>query len=137
MSDTISHATQGGLLLLAPFIARIRRRMWIWILALIGGSVGVLPDLIGAYGNFIKHDHWTLYRSAHRGAIAEILQYVPMYWLHLYTDRLTHGPGHRWWILSERLWMEVLFWVLNLAVIGIYVRIRRKMRRDSTVVPET
>lgn len=137
MSDTISHATQGGLLLLGPFIARIRRRTWLWILTLIGGFFGALPDLIGAYGNYIDHDHWALYRSAHSGAIANILQYVPMYWLHLRIDSISHGPNHRWWIMGERLWLEVLFWTVNFAVIGWYVKIWRRKSRGTALVEET
>src|SRR5512132_1527988 len=123
MSDAISHATQGGLLLLGPFISRIRGRVWLWVLAFIGGMFGALPDLLGAYGNFVEHDHWALYRSAHHGAIAHILQYVPMYWLHLRIDTITHGPQHRWWIMGERMWMEVVLWTINLVVIGWYIRI--------------
>src|SRR5512140_3367202 len=46
MSDTLSHATQGGLILLGPFIHRIRRRTWIWVLALVGAFFGALPDLL-------------------------------------------------------------------------------------------
>ncbi len=129
MSDTISHATQGGLLLLGPFISRIRRRIWLWILPLIGGFFGALPDLIGAYGNFIQHDHWALYHSSHHGAIAGVLQYVPMYWLHLRVDSITHGPSHRWWIMGERLWLEVVFWTINVVCIWWYVRVWKK--RDS------
>ncbi len=129
MSDTISHATQGGLLLLGPFIARIRRRTWLWILALTGGFFGALPDLIGVYGRVIENDHWALYRSAHYGAIADILQYVPMYWLHLSVDNVTHGPEHRWWIMGERLWLELLFWSVNFVVIAWYMKIWKKNRR--------
>ncbi|MGA9121399.1 MAG: hypothetical protein WB699_18675 [Bacteroidota bacterium] len=126
MADTLSHATQGGLLLLGPFIAHIRKRTVLWILAFTGGFFGALPDLIGAWGNYVEHDHWALYRSAHFGAIREILQYVPMYWLHLYVDSLMHGEGRRWWKGNERLWLEIAFWFLNFALIWWYVRIWEK-----------
>jgi hypothetical protein len=132
MSDTISHATQGALLLLGPFIARIRRRMWLWILALTGALFGALPDLIGAYGNFIRHDHWLLYQSSHHGAIANALQYVPMYWLHLHVDSMTHGAQERWWVFEERLWLEGVFWSVNVACMLWYVRIwKTKAPPDS------
>ncbi len=130
MADTISHATQGGLLLLAPFIHRIRKRTWLWLLAFTGAFFGALPDLLGAYGNFVLHDHWSLYASAHHGPIREILQYVPMYWLHLEVDSVMHGEHHRWWKMDERLWLEFVFWVINLMVITWYWRIWKRNRRD-------
>lgn len=129
MADTLSHATQGGLLLLTPFIRRIRTRTWLWILAFVGGFFGALPDLFGAYGNFVLHDHWTLYVSAHHGALKEVFQYVPMYWLHLYLDSLMHGEHHRWWKLDERLWLEIALWILNFFFVAWYMRIWKDNRR--------
>jgi hypothetical protein len=126
MADTICHATQGGLMALAPFIARTRKKVWIWTLFLTGALVGALPDLIGAYGNLIRRDHWRFYNYAHAGPMGEILRYVPMYWLHLFVDSYTHGPGKRWWIWDERLWLEVALWGVNLAVIAWFVRIWRR-----------
>jgi hypothetical protein len=126
MADTICHATQGGLLLLAPFIARVRRKAWIRVLALTGAFFGALPDLFGAYGNLVRHDHWTLYIDAHAGPLGKILRYVPMYWLHLFVDSFTHGAGKRWWVWDERLWVEATLWGANLTVIAWFVRIWRK-----------
>ena len=133
MADTVSHATQGALALLAPFISRIQRRAWLWLLGILGAFFGALPDLIGAYGHFIEHDHWALYISAHRGPIKEVLQYVPMYWLHLYIDSLTHGEHHRWWKLDERLWLEGAFWMLNLLFVWWYVRIWKRNHQHSAI----
>jgi hypothetical protein len=112
-------------MLLAPFISRIRRKVWIWVLALAGAFFGALPDLFGAYGNLIRHDQWKLYTSAHAGPRGEILRYVPMYWLHLFVDSFTHGQGKRWWIWDELLWVEVALWMVNLAIIAWFVRIWR------------
>jgi hypothetical protein len=112
-------------MLLAPFIARIRRTIWIWVLALAGAFFGALPDILGAYGNLVRHDQWKLYMSAHAGPRGRILRYVPMYWLHLFVDSFTHGPGKRWWIWNERLWVEVALWVVNFAIIAWFVRIWR------------
>ncbi len=136
MSDTISHATQGGLILLGPFIYRIRRRIWLWVLGAIGAFFGALPDLLGAYGYLIRHDHMGLYQSAHTGAIASVLQYVPMYWLHLRVDSVTHGPMHRWWIMGERLWLELLFWTINIAMIWWYSKIWRRTHQASRQIGE-
>ena len=132
MADTICHATQGGLLMIAPFIGRIRRKVWIWALALTGALFGALPDLFGAYGNLVRHDQWKLYMSAHAGSLEQILRYIPMYWLHLFVDSFTHGPGKRWWIWNERLWIEVALWVFNIAVIVWFTRIwRRNLHHDE------
>ena len=125
MADTICHATQGGLMMLAPFIARIRRKVWIWALALAGAFFGALPDLFGAYGNMVRHDQWKLYISAHAGQRGEILRHIPMYWLHLFVDSFTHGAGKRWWVWNERLWVEIALWAVNLAIIAWFVRIWR------------
>ena len=119
-------------MLLAPFITRIRRKVWIWVLALAGGFFGALPDLFGAYGNVVRHDHWRLYISAHGGRWGEILRFVPMYWLHLFIDSYTHGPGRRWWMWNERLWVELALWGVNLVIIAWFVRIwRRNLTEDE------
>ena len=104
----------------------IRKRAWLWIIVALGVVFGALPDLIGAYGNIIEHDHWTLCRSAHFGEIKEVLQYVPMYRLHLYLDSIMHGPGQRWWKWDERLWLEIVLWIVNVIVIWWLIRSWRK-----------
>ena len=111
--------------MLAPFIARIRRKVWIWALALTGAFFGALPDLFGAYGNLVRHDQWKLYISAHAGHRGEILRYIPMYRLHLFVDSFTHGQGRRWWVWNERLWLEAALWGVNLAIIAWFVKIWR------------
>ncbi len=138
MADTVCHATQGGLLLLAPFLVFLRKKVWLWTLAGLGAFFGALPDLIGAWGNFILHDHWRLYGSAHYGAIAQVLRYVPMYGLHLSVDAATHGPGKHWWFWSERLWMDVLLWGLNFLLIFLYVKVWRwtAARRAAPRTPD-
>jgi hypothetical protein len=114
------------LLLVAPFVGRIRKKGLLWILGLVGGLFGALPDLIGGYGNLVDHDHYRLYVSAHRGSIEQVLQYVPMYGLHLVIDTLTHGPGRRWWVWNEGLWLELLLWLVNILIFWWLVQIWRK-----------
>ncbi len=126
MADTLCHATEGGLMLLAPFIARIRKKIWIQVLFLTGAFFGALPDLFGAYGNIVDHDRWKLYVEAHTGPIGAVLRYVPMYWLHLYVDSYTHAKGRRWWVWNELLWLEVALWVVNIVVIAWFLRIWRR-----------
>ncbi len=125
MADTVCHATQGGLLLLAPFLGLLKKKLWLWILVGVGAFFGALPDALGVWGTFIQHDHWRLYGSAHSGAIAHVLQYVPMYGLHLAVDSVTHDPGKRWWFWNERLWMDLLLWMVNLLLIFLYVKVWR------------
>jgi hypothetical protein len=137
MADTICHATQGGLLLLAPFIARIRKKVWVWLLFLTGAFFGALPDLFGAFGNLVHHDRWKLYTAAHSGRWEEIFRYVPMYWLHLFIDSITHGPGKRWWVWHERLWIEAALWGVNFAVIAWFVRLWRRNLPPSEIPGRT
>lgn len=121
-------------MMLAPFIARLRKKSWLWTLGLTGAVFGALPDLVGAYGILFRDDRWSLYNVAHFGKLRAILKYVPMYWLHLKVDSYTHGTGRRWWVWDERLWVEVTLWVVNLSVIALYVWIwRRNARRDETL----
>ena len=37
MADPVCHATQGALLMIAPFISRIRKRIVLWSLVVVGG----------------------------------------------------------------------------------------------------
>ncbi len=139
MADIVCHGTEGGLMILVLLRSWIRRRVWLWLLVGLGGFLGMVPDLIGAYGNIVYHDHWTLYRSAHFGPIKQALQYLPMYWLHLYLDSLMHGPGHRWWRIGERLWLEGFLWVVNVVVIVWLVktwkRNEEEIRRHPAAIP--
>lgn len=126
MADTFCHATQGGLLLAGPFIRTTRKKWVLWTLGFVGAFLGALPDIIGGYGNWVEHDHYRLYVSAHRGAIEQILLYVPMYSLHLFVDTLTHGSGRRWWLWNEGLWLETLLWIINILLFYWLVRIWRR-----------
>ena len=105
-------------MVLLPLLNRIGKNRLLWIFVMLGAIAGALPDLIGAFGILVLKDHWVLYSSAHESAIAHVLQYVPMYGLHLFIDSITHGRGHRWWILNEGFWLEVVFWVVNALLIA-------------------
>ena len=113
-------------MLLAPFISRIRKRVVLWSLAAVGGILGDLPDLIGLYGYFFKHDHGFLYGSSHHGAVKDVLQYIPMYALHLGVDSLTHAPGREWYGWNVRIWLQVIMWIVNVVLIMWFVRIWRR-----------
>jgi len=104
-------------MVLALIRSRIGRKPWLWSVVSLGFVLGMLPDVIGAYGNIIENDNWKLYRRAHHGDIEQVLRYVPMYSLHLYLDSEMHGEGRRWWRYDERLWLEIVLWVVNVMVI--------------------
>jgi hypothetical protein len=67
------------------------------MLAFFGGLFGVLPDLFYLYGYIFEHADTHLYVSAHHGEIRDVLQYIPMYALHLGVDSLTHDPDRQWY----------------------------------------
>lgn len=109
--DTISHAVGGyllGNLLLCPIP-----------ICILLAFFGLLPDLIGWLEKITKHDPdaWNWYVWAHS---MNILWVIPSYSLHCILDKYTHGKGKRWWIKSERLWAEILYWcILTIAFIFI------------------
>ena len=123
MSDPLSHATQGALMLLAPFISKLRKKIWLWLLVPLGGTIGALPDLLGLYGFAFRHDHGDLYWSAHHGAVKDVLQYLPMYALHLAVDSLTHDPDRDWYGWKLRIWLQIIFWMVNGILIVWFVKI--------------
>jgi hypothetical protein len=131
MADPICHAAQGGLILLAPFIARLRRQFPVWVIAIVGGILGVLPDVIGAFGLFLLGDEGRLYEQAHSGAIKEVIQYIPMTWLHLFLDSFMHDPYFTWNDLNVRGTLAVLLWLVNIGVIVWFVRIYRRNNKAS------
>jgi hypothetical protein len=113
-------------MLLAPFIARLRKKVVVLSLAAVGGVLGVLPDLIGLYGFAVRHDHGILYKSAHHGAVKDVLQYIPMYALHLGVDSFTHDPDIQWYGWNVRIWLQILLWFANVAVLWWFVRIWKR-----------
>jgi hypothetical protein len=126
MADPVCHATQGALMMVAPFISRLRKRAVLWTLVLVGAVLGDLPDLMGVYGFFVKHDSGVLYESAHIGPISHVLVFIPMSGLHLYLDSVMHELENGWSGYLEWLWLEVLMWVLNIVLIYAFVRIWKR-----------
>ncbi len=43
MADPVCHATQGALMMVAPFISRIRKRVVLWTLVCVGAVLGDSP----------------------------------------------------------------------------------------------
>jgi len=126
MADPVCHATQGALMMVAPFISRIRKRIVLWSLVCVGAVLGDLPDLLGGYGFFIRHDHGVLYESAHLGPISKVLVFIPMYGLHLSLDLIMHEYERQSGLYREWLWLEVLMWIVNIVLIYAFVRLWKK-----------
>jgi membrane-bound metal-dependent hydrolase YbcI (DUF457 family) len=78
---------------------------------------GALPDVIGFAEKVIKNDYKTYkwYNKAHNDW--KLLRWLPPYGLHIGLDKLTHGEGQRWWYWKERLWFEVLSWLMVIFII--------------------
>jgi hypothetical protein len=120
-------------MLLAPFISHLRKRFWVWMLVVLGAVLGVLPDIVWLYGLIVGRETGGLYGSAHYGAIRDVLQYVPMYALHLGIDSLTHDPDRQWYGWNVRIWLQVILWGVNIVVIVWFARIwRRNLRADGS-----
>ncbi len=124
MPDPLAHATQGSIILLAPFIAFIRRWIWIGLIVIIGAVLGDLPDLIGIYGYWVTQDGGALRDSAHHGEIAESLQYLPMYWLHIRLDQITHDRHS--YITRKWAWVEAGVWGTNIVIIWAFLTVWRR-----------
>jgi len=123
MADPVCHATQGALMMIAPFISRIRKRIVLWSLVVVGGVLGDLPDIIGVYGYYFRNDHGELYDSAHIGAISKVLVFIPMYGLHLCLDSIMHAFEKEIKMSVEWLWLEVVMWTVNVLLVYAFVRL--------------
>jgi hypothetical protein len=66
------------------------------VLGFVGGFIGMLPDLGGAYGNMILHDNWKTYHQLHSGTGNDFLRIFPQYSLHIAVDALYHEEGGGW-----------------------------------------
>lgn len=72
----------------------------------------ILPDVFGIAGGSDRGD-FKLYNNAHNQnpdnvKVFKKYQWNPLYYFHVWQDKYTHGPGQRWWVWNERLWVEVL-----------------------------
>ena len=127
-------------MMLAPFIGWVRKKYVLLAIAFVGGVLGVLPDLLGVFG-MIFNRYGGLYDSAHIGALRDQLVYIPMYALHLGVDSLTHDPDRQWYGWNVRVWLQIVLWIVNIAVIVWFVRIWKRNQRkeqsgaDGGVIP--
>jgi len=63
------------------------------VIGIVGGILGMLPDVAGAVGN-VQGDRWQTYGRWHRGDLA--ISFLPPIRLHLAIDGLYHKPGGGW-----------------------------------------
>ncbi len=122
-------------MMLVPFIAWVRRKYVLVTLAAAGGVLGVLPDLLGLYGMIVRRSG-QIYDSAHIGALREHLIYIPMYALHLGVDSLTHDPDRQWYGWNVRVWLQIVLWIVNIAVIVWFYRIWKRNQRGEDRGPD-
>jgi len=110
--DTISHAVAGYLMAEA-----INAPLEIKILS---AFIGALPDIIGEAEKHFKQDAtvWNWYDKAHYNWW--VLWIFPPYGFHVILDSFTHTEGKRWWKPKERLWMEVVFWIILLFLFKLF-----------------
>ena len=118
-------------MMLAPFIARLHSRVRLWVLAAVGAFFGILPDLVALVGFGILRDKGGLWFSAHGGQVSDVLQYIPMYALHIAIDSLTRDPEQEWHGLNVRVWVQVVLWLLNISVGYWFYRIWRRNVRSA------
>ncbi len=118
-------------MLVGPFLTTVRRKSTVAMLAAGGALLGDLPDLIGVYGVLLEHDNGRLYQVAHTGFIAGVLQYIPMYWLHVVLDSFTHSMEDRWSLWNEWVGFEAAAWAINIILMAWFVHLwrRRSHRR--------
>jgi len=106
--DILQHSVQGGLITSVitndPYIIAT------------GAALGALPDIIGYAEKLIfKNESWQWYLAAHK--LKWYYLWCLPYSLHIILDKFTHGDGKRWWKLKERLWLEIVGWILTLGML--------------------
>jgi hypothetical protein len=124
--DTGCHIVQGYLVIAVP-VSIISPKAGI-ILGIISGLAAAVPDVAGEiYAHYLEKDgyKYRMYGLLHeRGNLfSRMMSYIPGYYLHIMQDRFLHKPGKRWWIWKERMWYEIIAWVLNIILIWIYLKI--------------
>lgn len=122
--DIVQHGAHGFLMAKAfEYFSGIDASLSLEISSAVAGA---LPDLIGVAGQLIERnsdDPWRLYNLAHKGYVGEFflrrvwlywLRLMPPYFLHIWLDTLCHDPGKRWWVWKERMWMEIVGWIISI-----------------------
>lgn len=103
--DIICHSTQGFLLYFIPF----HHTEYGLPLSILSGLIATIPDIVP-----IINDDWNFYDRVHH--FRHWLSYVPPITLHVAQDLYLHG-NNRWWIWRERMWYEILSWIVILILI--------------------
>lgn len=133
MSSIPNHGLQGVIVasaltfIFASIFSLAMTNPIILLMVLCLGAVGAyystLPDVYG-YAGGSASGKWDLYNNAHNQSPTNnkvYHKYVdnPLYFLHVWQDIFTHKPGHRWWILKEGLWLEILMDLVWLFILSL------------------
>jgi hypothetical protein len=118
-ADTASHGVQGFIMTsrIAEALGASKDvRIWTGV---VGGILGMYPDLAGLYGNAVLHDNWKTYTQAHSGK--QLIAFLPPVSLHILLDRGFHEQTTDGWTKDAWKW-EVVVLVVN--IILIYLEIK-------------
>jgi hypothetical protein len=120
--DTVQHVAHG--ILISEITLKICEAsnsysvVLLTVLYFLNVTASLLPDLIG-WLEKIKHNDnskWNWYKKVHEISLDNFLIYIPGGLLHIWLDSFMHGEGKRWWIWNERLWLEILGWIITLLI---------------------
>jgi hypothetical protein len=106
------HGLVGAAFTAAAFFNWTRRRFW--IASGVGFVLGVLPDLLSFFVGLCGGDGGALKLRFHEGDLLALFGWVAPIGLHAAVDYFPHKVGE-WW--STFCWLEILGWVLPLAVL--------------------
>lgn len=121
--DTVQHTAHG--ILISEITIKICTAVntevdmfFLSVLYFINVVASFLPDLIGWLEKlyYKNNSKWNWYKKVHTISETNFLIYIPGSLLHIILDTFVHGDGKRWWVWNERLWVEILGWLLTILV---------------------
>jgi hypothetical protein len=110
--DVLQHAAHGFLMGYAP----TGKVSW----GLAGALIGAEPDITGAMGRLMTGGFWDVHIEVHKVKLSNFRVFSPPALLHIWLDSFTHEWGQRWWVWNERLWVEVVGWIIT-AIAGYFL----------------
>lgn len=114
--DILSHITQGFLIGYVPTGSIA--------VGVVTGVMAGVPDIGGEIMARLGKDGYKWYDSTHKGRINKFMRWFPPWGLHTWLDSFSHGAGKRWWVWKERLWLELLIWIINIYLIILILKIK-------------
>ena len=110
--DTLNHGVAGYLIFKTVGLPEP--------VSIVHGVISMMPDIIGFIEKIYYWDsqRWNWYSKVHQ---LKWMRVIFGWGLHIFLDKYTHGEGKRWWKWNERLWVEVLSWLV-LIIFWIFIR---------------